>query len=181
MKKQTKPISKIALGAFKTLLMASVCLLFAMCAKTVSPDDVAQRLDAGDTLSQDDYTAMIDYCSDYAKQAEQYQVIIAGQPNDSTPAYVKAAADLAALYAKYPHLDKFRNALYAVDMSQLSDANRKKIDEYSKYSSFPIPGGDGPALQQPEVVGAIEDMPDTDTNGVIATGDGEAVDINVKN
>lgn len=180
MKTPAKPISKIAMGALKTCLMASVCLLFAMCAKTESPDDVARRLDAGETLSQDDYTAMIDYCGDYARSAEQYQVIIAGQPNDSTPAYVKAAADLAALYAKYPYLDKFRSALYNVDVSQLSEANRKKIDEYGKYSSFPLPGGDGPALQQPDVVGAIEDMPDTDTAGVIATGDGEAVDINIK-
>jgi len=45
---------------------------------------------------------------------------------------------------------------------------------------FPLPVGEGANLEDPNVVGMIEQTPDSDTTGVISQGAGEAVDINVK-
>lgn len=181
MKREVKRISPIASGALKTLGMALVCLLFAMCgSKNSSPEEVARRIDAKEALSQDDYRTIIDYCGEYAKTAQQYFDIIDSQASESTPEAVKAAADLAAVYGKYKYIDMFRNALFNVDESQLDARNVKNVKEYSGYEAFPLPGGAGEALEDPDVVGDIEQMPASDTSGVISQGDGEAVDIQVK-
>lgn len=145
-----------------------------------SAADVAKKIDAKEQLSQADYGSILDYCGDYAKKAQQYFDVINAQPNDSTVEYANAAADMAKLVEQYPYLDMFRSVVYNLTTTDLDEANQKKIDEYAKYQAFPLPEGAGVDLANPDVVGDIEQMPDTDTSDVISEGAGEAVDVNVK-
>lgn len=157
-----------------------VCVMAACGSKVPSVESVASRLSANESLSQADYTAMIDYCGKYAEEAQKYYDAINAQPNDSTVEAISAAGDLASLYAKYTYLDQFRTALAQTDISQLGAENEKKVNEYAKYQGFPLPVGEGANLEDPNVVGMIEQTPATDTTGVISQGDGEAVDVKVK-
>lgn len=164
---------------------AVVALLFAAgCSSNLPTDkEVADKLSTDQQLTEADYTTMIDYCGKYAEEAQKYYDIINAQPNDSTAEYTKAADDLANLYGNYTYLESFRNALNNADMSKIGKDNEKKVNDFSKYQAFPLPAGAGQNLENPSVVGVIEDMPSqgvTDSTGVISTGDGEAVQVNVK-
>lgn len=177
MKRKSRIASYMQLMSVALLM---VMMVVACGSKVPTPEQVAQKIDNKETLSESDYTSMIDYCGEYAEKAQSLFDVINAQPNDSTEAAVKATSDMAALYAKYPYLDMFRTALANTDVTALGKDNEKKVNEYAKYQAFPLPGGEGADLQNPDVVGMIEQTPATDTTGVIASGDGEAVDINVK-
>lgn len=155
--------------------MAMVLVMSACGQKVPSAEEVANRINTNQSLTEADYTQMVDYCGKYAVEAQQYYDIINAQPNDSTAEAVKATNQLADLYGNYAYLDLFRNKLENTDMSQLGAENEKKVNEYAKYQGFPLPGGEGASLEDPNVVGMIEDMPDSSNSPVIATGDGEAV------
>lgn len=148
--------------------------------KIPTPQEVAQKIDASEKLTQADYTSIFDYCGEYAKKAQQYLDMINSQPNDSTPEYTRAVSEMASLYQEYKYLDMFRDVIYQLPATELDDANQKKVEEYSKYQAFPLPEGSAQDLISPNDVGAIEDMPDSANGQVISTGAGEAVDINVK-
>lgn len=164
------------------LMMAVMSVAMVSCgSNTPTAENVAKKLDSKETLTQNDYAVMLDYCGDYAKKAQKYFDIINPQPNDSTAEYQRAADDLAKLSEKYPYLDMFRGVVYNVPLTDFDEANQKKVEEYSKYQAFPLPDGAGVNMTNPTIVGDIEDMPfsnGTDTT-VIATGDGVAVDTNV--
>ena len=160
-------------------VLACFCLLVACGSVNPTPEQVAQKIADKQPLTDADYSTMIKYCGDYAEKAQTYYDIINGQ-NVTPTETQQATSDLASLYAENKYLDAFSAALYAVDESQLGKENVEKVKKYSSLQAFPLPGGAGKALENPAVVGMIEDMPDTDTSPVIATGDGEAVDIQVK-
>lgn len=162
-------------------VMACVLIMAACGQKVPTPEEVSNRITANDNLTEADYAQMIDYCGKYAKDAQPYFDIINAQPNDTTAESVRATDQLASLYGSYPYLDQFRNVLAQTPMSKLGTENEKKINEYAKYQGFPLPEGEGAALLNPDVVGMIEDAPNSETTGVIATGDGEAVNEDVKN
>lgn len=172
----TKRFSITGLLAVMLLsLMAVACG-----SKAPSAEDVARKIDAKEVLTQADYSTMIDYCGEYAKKAQQYLDIINSQPDASSPESVKATSDMAALYAEYRYLDMFRSVIDNTEESILGESNVKKVEEYAKYEAFPLPDGAGASLLDTNVVGDIEDMPASDTGSVIATGDGEVVDVQVK-
>lgn len=165
----------------KTICIAMLCVVFGACTgSNPTPAEVAAKIDSHETLSTKDYEVMIDYCGEYARNAQQYFDIINEQPTDSTAEYSRAAQDLANLKANSPYLDMFRTAIYAATDSQIGEKNVKKVNEYQKYEAFPLPEGSGPDLTYPGEVGLIEEMPDTDTTAVIAAGDGIAVDDKAK-
>ncbi len=143
-----------------------------------SPKDVAAKIDSHEVLTEADYTAMIDYCGEYAKKAQKYFDIINSQADSSSAESVKATSDLAALYGEYTYLDLFRETLDNTGESALGPKNVKKVEELARYEAFPLPEGAGASLLDSNVIGDIEDMP-ADSGEVIATGDGEAVDIQV--
>ena len=168
----------------KACLFTALCVMFcfaflmACSTHTPSPEAVAAQVDAKEALSDADYTTMIDYRGKYAENAQKYFDII-NSPKASQEEQQKAYSDMATMYADYKYLDTFRAAIYAVDENQLSKSNREKLNKYSSLEAFPLAGGAGEALENPNVVGMIEEMPQ-DSSEVIATGDGEAVDIQVK-
>lgn len=169
-----KKITKMMKAVMAVMLVA----VMAACGspKIPSAEDVAAKIDKGEALTQTDYTAMIDYVGEYASKAQEYFNTINAQPNDSTADYIKAANEMAELYQKYSYLDMFRTCLRNADMSQFDTANQELINKYANDESFPLPAGEGVALENPKVQGMIQDMPNTDSTPVISTGDGEAVD-----
>lgn len=176
---------KKTFSVLKALLLSLlVSAAVVSCGSKLPTDkEVAAKIDAKEQLTTGDYTTMIDYCGRYAEQAQKYYDIINAQPNDSTAEYTDAANQLAGLYGQYVYLDAFRQQLAQTDMSALGKDNENKVNEYAKYQGFPLPGGAGADLQDPNVVGMIEDMPSTattDSTGVLSTGDGEAVNVTVK-
>lgn len=164
-------------------IMAALLLVVVMgsCgSKKPTAEDVNAKIQAGQELTQDDYTTLLDYVGDYASKAQEYYNIINAAPNDSTPEYVKAFNDLAELYGKYPYLQTFRSCLQNVDASKFDDKNLELVNKYANDEGFPLPVGEGSTLLNPQVQGDIVDMPQTDSTNVIATGDGEAVDMKVE-
>lgn len=165
---------------FAALCAAILIALLSACSSDPTPESVAKKIGAGEKLSEKDYSSMIDYCGKYAEKAQPlFDVINQQSDADTAAATADATAKLADLYQEYSYLDVFRGALYAADESALGAENVKKLQKYSKFEAFPLPGGAGRDLEDPSVVGQIEEMP-LDSSQVIATGDGEAVDIPVK-
>ena len=170
--------------ALKACAAVMLVALVASCGqKAPTVEEVAAKVNDGQALTQADYKTMIDYVGEYAAKAQDYYNQINAQPNDSTAQYIEASNELAALYAKYTYLDSFRTALSNADASNFDDTNLELVNKYSKDQGFPLPVGEGAAMQDPNVVGMIQDMPSTgttDSTGVLSTGDGEAVNMNAQ-
>ena len=161
----------------KFICMGLLGLMMSACSNgNLTPAEVAAKIDSHEPLTESDYSVMIDYCGDYAKSAQRYYDVINAAPSDSSAEYSDAASDLASLRASSPYIDMFRTAIYAASDDQIGARNVKKVNEYEKYEAFPLPDGSGKSLNIPGEVGVIEDMPDTDTSGVIADPDGIVVD-----
>lgn len=168
MKKLTTTLKTFALFALATVMVSCG-------SKTPTPEEVASKIENGQELSQADYTAMLEYVGDYAEKAQDYYNTINIQPNDSTAEYIKASNDLANLYAKYPYLQTFRTCIANTDGSKFDNRNLELVNKYSNDEGFPLPVGEGTVMENPDVQGMIEQMPATDSTGVIANGVGEAV------
>lgn len=158
-----------------------LAIFLAACSqKAPTPEEVAQKIDTKEVLTTADYTTMIDYCGEYAKKAQPYFDIVNAEQTDSTRAAIDATNALANLYGEYKYLDAFRGKIEQTDLTKLGADNEKKVMELAQYEGFPLPLGSAPALINKDEVGVIEEMPATDSDGVIATGAGEAVNIQTK-
>ena len=158
------------------MMMAVVCLIMASCGSKTDPKAVADKIAAGEALTEADYTTMIDYCANYAEKAQPYfDVLNSGAATDSKE-YADATNQLATMASEAVYLDIFRSAITAADAAQLGENNVKRVDELSKYEAFPIADVSDSGMLNPDVVGDIVDMPSNDSSNVIATGDGEVVE-----
>ncbi|MBD5217353.1 MAG: hypothetical protein HDS73_02525 [Bacteroidales bacterium] len=157
----------------KFLSLIAVAFLFAACSGDKAAS-VAAKIDAGQKLSQSDYTTIVDYCGDFAKEAQKFQNQIDALP-DSAAAVSVDETKLADLKLKFPLLEKFNTALLASTPEEVGEDNVKKVNDLAKYIWFTAP--DWATIQtDPNVAGFIEDTPAAGTDsGVIAGGDGEVV------
>lgn len=171
----------------KANIFTMLCILFCFgclvaCSGSTAPKDIANKLASKAELTDEDYGVMIDYCGEYAEDYQSYQDIL-DDPESSEADKNSATNNLANLTSRNPYYSVFSAALYGVELRDLSKENQEKVKKYDKFTMFPLPGGAGLQLEDPNVEGMIEDMPDS-TNAadsdVIATGDGEAVDVTVK-
>lgn len=143
----------------------------------VTPAEVAAKIDDHQPLTEADYSVMIDYCGDYAKNAQQYyDVINSSENSDTSVEYQDAVQKLVSLKTASPYFDMFSTAIYSASDSQIGEKNVEKVKEYTKYEAFPLPNGSGPSLNIKGDEGVIMDMPSADTSGVIADPDGIAVE-----
>lgn len=157
------------------VMMAVVCLIMTSCKTDADYKSIADKISAGEALTESDYSMIIDYCADYAEKAQPYFDTLNSGANTDSKAYIDATNALADMNAKAVYLDTFRNALYSATAEQLGESNVKKMDSLSKFEAMPIGDVSDSAMLNPDVVGDIEDMPATDTGNVIANGDGEVV------
>lgn len=138
-----------------------------------SVDSVAEKIDSGKKLTQADYTTIIDYCGKFANEAQKLQNQVDALPDSSSVA-VTDETKLADLKTKFPHLDKFNNALLAATPQDVGPDNVKKVNKLAQYVWFTAP--DWATVQtDPNVDGFIEQTPTTDTTGVISDGAGDIV------
>lgn len=120
-------------------------------------EDVAAKIEKGETLDDEDYTTMIEYVGEYAEKMQPYVV------NDTDAQY---EAEKNALKEKYPYVDLFRDCIAKTPDLQMSEENMNLINKYSDYIMFTAP--EGTTIQtDPEAAGVEVAAPETD-NGVIA-------------
>lgn len=158
--------------ALKLFLFAAVALVFAACGADEAKK-VAEKISANQPLTESDYTVMINYVGDYAKEAQPIQDAIDNLPDASE----KADADtrkLADLTEKYPYFDIFSQKISTCTEAQVGKENADKINSYAGYTWFTAPDW-SQIPTDPGVAGMIEEMPQSDSSGVIASGAGEAV------
>lgn len=156
----------------KLIALAVMALMLSACANDQAKK-VADKIAADQPLTQADYAVMIDYCGEYAQKAQPIQDAIDNLPDASD----KAAADvskLADLTDKYPYLDEFSRKISTCTQKEIGEDNVNKINSYASYTWFTVPEW-AQINTDPNVEGFIEQMPDTDTSNVIATGEGEMV------
>lgn len=157
------------------MMMAVMCLIMASCGSKNDAKAVADKIAAGEPLTEADYSTMIDYCADYAQKAQQYFNVLNSGADTSSKEYADATNELATMATDAVYLDAFRNTLFAANAEQLGEKNVKKMEEFSSLEAFPISDISNTGMMNPNVVGDIEEMPASDTSNVIATGDGEVV------
>lgn len=159
----------------KGLFAVALLIMMTACGqKTPAAEEVAARIQAKQTLTEADYNSMVDYCADYAKEAQKYYDVLNSQPASSAE-YGKALSDMATLTGKYTYFGIFSNEIFNYEFSKLSEQAQKKVNEYAQYQAMPLPIGT-PSDANKNVVGDIEQMPSDSNSPVIATGDGEVVD-----
>lgn len=163
----------------KFISMMAVCLIFTACAGAGDADSVAKKIDAGEKLTESDYSTIIDYCGNFAKEAQNLQNRIDGLP-DSSNAVTVDETKLADLKQKFPLLEKFNVALMASTPEEVGADNVKKVNDLAQYIWFSAP--EWATIQtDPNVDGFIEQTPAAGADsGVIAGGDGEVVTEKVK-
>lgn len=158
----------------KIFTFVAVCLLMAACGNSGDVSKVASKIKADEQLTQADYTVMIDYCGKYAQEAQKIQDQINNLPADSEESE-KLNDEMAALTDKFPYTTEFFEKITTCTQEEIGPDNVALINGFAPLMWFSSPewaniGGDV------NVAGFIEDMPSTDTTGVISTGDGVEVD-----
>lgn len=106
----------------KFLLLLAVIMTFAMssCSGAGKADEIAQKIENGETLSQNDYKEMIQYVE------KATDIMLKAFENMDDPEKLgKATEELAK---KYPHADLFGTTLIT-DYSKLDAENRKTFDD----------------------------------------------------
>lgn len=155
-------------------LVAAFC--FSACSGRGEANKVAQKIEKGETLSQDDYTCVIEYLGKFAKEAQPIQDKINNLPAES-PAAADIQKQLDKLRAENPHLDLFKSVLAKASQSELGAENVALVDKYAGYEWFTSP--DWATIQtNPAAAGIEMETPDNDTNGVVA---GAVDELQIKN
>lgn len=123
--------------------------------------NVANKIEANEELTAEDYTCMIDYVGDYAEKAQKYvDMMINGTDN------AEATAGMNQLKDEYPYLDTFRNCIRVTPMSKFSSENLEQIGKYAGYIEFSAPAG-YTLTTDPAAAGMEVAAPSVD-NGVVA-------------
>lgn len=128
--------------------------------------------DNNGTLSEEDYSTMIDYVGEYAKKAQEFVDMQINGENLS-----EAAAGMAKLNEEYPYVNVFRNCIRFTPSSSLSKENLEKVGEYAGYVEFTAPSGYTIQTMEPDDAGLIEQTPTDDNGVVVGAVDNEKVEL----
>lgn len=157
----------------KFFAFVAVCFLMAACGSADQAASVASKIKDGASLSQEDYSVIIDYCAKYAEKAQQIQDKINVLPADSKEAGV-LTDQLASITDKEKYLQVFSNVLNNCSVEEIGEKNVETIKKLASNTWFNAPAW-AEVDTTSNAVGAIVDMPTTDSAGVIAVGAGEEV------
>ena len=163
---------------FKFFAFMALCLVMASCGSSDKASEVASKISSGAQLTQADYTVMVDYCGQYAEAAQKLQDKIDVLAPTSEEAG-KLTDEVASLTDKYKYVNEFFNKISSSTKEEVGEENVKKITELASLTWFTAPEW-ADALPENGVEGYIMDMPSSDSDSVIAVGDGEAVAAPVK-
>lgn len=149
-------------------IMCAMALLGAVgmgsCAESSEKQEqnIAYKIENHESLSAEDYSAMIDYVGEYAEKAQKYVDMQINGEN-----LQEAAEGMAKLNEEFPLLTVYRNCIRFTPSSALSAENLEKIGKYAGYIEFSAPSGYTMQTASPQDAGLIEAAPDS-TNGVVA-------------
>lgn len=151
----------------KLMLVAIVAgLMVVACSNREQSAKVAEKIEKGETLTQGDYMAMIEYLGKFAEAAQPVQDQINNLPYGDAKAaeYQKQLDDLKA---DNQYLALFNEELAKTPQATLGAENVKLVDKYAGYEWFTAP--DWATIQtNPEAAGIEVQTPDSDTTGVVA-------------
>lgn len=118
-----------------SLLAIFAVVALASCSSTPKEDElVAQKLEQGQTLSDQEITTLINYVGEYAKKAQ-------GEVDDEVNGtqVQQAQVDMEKLNEEYVYIPVFRKYLENLDFTTLSNENIELIRKYAHYEEFTIP------------------------------------------
>lgn len=156
----------------KIFTFVAACFLMAACGKSDDASRVADKISAGEQLTQSDYRVMIDYCGKYAEEAQKIQNKINDLPVDSEESGI-LTDKMADLSDKYSHASSFFEKISNCTQDEVGAENVRLINKYAPLMWFSAPAW--ASLGETDVEGFIEDMPSQDSTQVISSGDGVVV------
>lgn len=159
--------------ALKLFAFIAVCLFVAACGSKDGSSMVAEKIKSGEQLTQNDYTVMIDYCGKYAEEAQKLQDQVNNLPADSKETF-NIENKMADLSNSYPYTAVFFEKIANCSKEEIGEKNVEAINAYAPLMWFSAPSW-AIVSDDSNIVGFIEDMPSTDSAGVISTGDGVEV------
>lgn len=151
----------------KTFAVCSVLALMGLgaCQQTEERacQDVANKIESNEVLTNDDYTRMIEYVGEYAQKAQEAVV------NDPSG---EMQGVLETLQKEYPLVDTFRECIKNTPMDKFDENNLALLQKYAGLTEFTAP--EGMTMQtDPQAAGLEVATPDT-ANGVIVGAVDEA-------
>lgn len=153
----------------KYLMLLLVCVMAASCGSDEA-GKVEQKIKDGVQPTQEDYKVMIEYCGKFAEDAQKIQDEINMLPAESQQ-QGKLDDRMATLSEKYPYVSTFSERISNCTKEEIGEKNVELVNKYAPLMWFSAPSwaniGSDVNLE-----GFIEDMPTSDTSGVISTGDG---------
>ena len=156
----------------KIIMLGAVVLLVSSCSQGHSPENVAERIQKGEALTEADYTVMIDYCGTYATKAQTLQDAIDNLPAGSDEAAAKAT-DLRELTDSYPLLTIFNKKIESATQQEVGEANVQRINGFASLIWFNAP--DWAQIDtDPDAAGFVEQINDS---GDTITPTGETVEL----
>lgn len=155
------------LKTLKVLLLAMVAgLAITACNSSSEADAVAKKIEQGETLTQSDYTVIIDYMGQFAEKAQPIQDQINNLPAGDAKAQ-PFVEQFDKLKASYPLLEKFTGILDKASAETVGADNVALVDKYAGYEWFTSPNW-ATIQTDPEAAGLEVQMPENDSNGVVA-------------
>lgn len=136
------------------------------CSNADRAADVAKKIQAGETLNQEEYTAVIEYLGNFAEKAQPIQDEINNLPYGD-PKAATYQEQLDKLKESNKYLELFNSTLAKAPQASLGADNVALVNKYAGYEWFTAP--DWATIQtDPEAAGLEVQTPDTDTTGVVA-------------
>lgn len=147
-----------------TLIMLSALMLsLTACSSKEEAQNVAKKIESGQTLSKSDYTVILDYLGDFATKAQPLQDKI-NNADSPTP---ELDSQLAELRADYPLVDRFNQTIQKANPDLLGADNMALLNRYAPLEWFTAPTW-FTDMPDPDIAGEVVEAPTEDSNGVIA-------------
>ncbi len=149
------------------IAMAVVALVMAAsCGSSDRAAEVARKIQSGDTLTQSEYTTVIDYLGHFAEKAQPLQDQINNLPYGDAKA-AELQQQLDELKTKNTYLDLFRSTLSCAPQAQIGADNVALVNKYAGYEWFSAPDW-ATVITDPANAGVELETPASDTTGVVA-------------
>ncbi len=143
-----------------------VLVMAASCSSSDRAAEVARKIQAGDTLTQSEYTTVIDYLGHFAEKAQSIQDQINNLPYGDAKA-AELQQQLDEMKAKNTYLDLFQSTLSRAPQAQIGADNVALVNKYAGYEWFSAPDW-ATITTDPAAAGMELQAPASDTTGVVA-------------
>lgn len=152
---------------FRLFLIALAAIFItAACSRADQAADVAKKIQVGDTLTEAEYTTVIDYLGRFAEKAQPIQDQINNLPYGDAKA-TALQQQLDEMKSKNTYLELFQSTLSRTSQAQLGADNVALVNKYAGYEWFTAPDW-ATITTDPEAAGLEMTTPTSDSTGVVA-------------